>query len=50
MEESSERGEQPVFSPQEVNTVELPLCIDIKESMVHKGEAGRFKNLIWVLF
>ncbi|GFN90386.1 PR domain Zinc finger protein 14 [Plakobranchus ocellatus] len=45
MAESSES--LPDFSSQEINTVELPSCIDIKESLVHKGEAGAFaKSLI----
>ena len=41
MEDSSESETPPEFSSQEINTVELPPCIEIKESLVHKGEAGK---------
>ncbi|GFS07187.1 PR domain zinc finger protein 14 [Elysia marginata] len=45
MEEASESDGPPRFSMEEINTVELPPCIDIRESLIHRGEAGAFAKV-----
>ncbi|RUS87899.1 hypothetical protein EGW08_004315, partial [Elysia chlorotica] len=45
MEEPAETDTAPVLPSEEINTVELPPCIEIKESLVHKGDVGAFAKV-----